>query len=363
MRAAWLAIVVVSGLSALACGSRTSEVEEVETSTTDLSSQAIAKTTTFLDDAALRWVSKSDWGFVQGGRCMMSCHTTVPFMMGRAKLPAGTGASANALATLRGYVEGRVNNWSTVAPLYSWVPVDSRGLEAILNALALVAGDAPNGMLGATAKKALANMWAEQKSDGSFPWWTSFTLAPWENADAGVWGAALAAYVVGIAPASYVTNMTSSEKTKLDALEAHLRTKLTTTVPLHNRAMILLAASKRSTLLSSTQKTTIADAIRAAQSTTDGTWSAGSLGFTVSGGTTAASAPHAYATAYFTHVLASNADAADAPRIAKAKAWLEAKQNLDGSWSGKSLNAPTESMNNQFMSEAATAWAAMALVP
>lgn len=352
-------------LALVACGAPSLGVESeaVETTTTDLSAQATGKMTTFLDQATLSWVGKSNWGFVQGGRCLMSCHTTVPFVMGRAKLPAGTGTTANASSTLRGYVETRVNDWSTVAPLYSWVAADSRGLEAVLNALALVAMDAPSGTLGLTAKKALVNMWAEQKSDGSFPWWTTFTLAPWENPDAGVWGAALADYTIGITPASYVTGMTTAEKTKLENLEAFLRTKTTSTVPLHNRAMILLAASKRPTLLTAATKTQIADAIRALQSATYGTWPASAMGFSVSGGTTAAAAPHAYATAYYTHVLASNGDPADAPRIAKARAWLEANQKADGSWAAKSLNAPTEDWNNQLMSEAATAWAAMALVP
>jgi hypothetical protein len=28
-------------------------------------------------------------------------------------------------------------------------------------------------------------MWAEQQTDGSFRWWSSFTLAPWENGESG----------------------------------------------------------------------------------------------------------------------------------------------------------------------------------
>jgi hypothetical protein len=364
MRAAWLAVLVLPVTFAFACSSPAAESgEDVETASAELSAQAKLRTATFLDRAALAWVGKTDWGFVQGGRCVMSCHTTVPFMMVRSKLPDASTASTNALATVRGYVEARVNAWATAAPLYSWVASDSRGLEAILNAFALVAADAPSGALSATAKTALAAMWAEQKSDGSFPWWSTFTLAPWENAESGLWGAALADVAIGMAPPSYVTGMTKMETTKLASLEAYLRASASTSTPaLHNRAMVLVAASRRPTLLPSATKTQIADAIRALQAT-DGSFSASSLGFTVSGGATAGAAPHAYATAFYTWVLAQSGDAADTLRVTRGRAWLEAHQGIDGSWAAKSLNKPTTAWNNQLMTEAATAYAALALVP
>lgn len=379
MRAAWLAVLVLPVAYAMACSPKPGDAEEVESASADLSSQATLKTTTFLDNAALSWVSKNDWAFVEGGRCVMSCHTTVPFMMIRSKLPATSGPSANAMATVRGYVEARVNSWSTLAPLYSWVPADSRGLESIVNALALVAADAPSGVLSTTAKTALANMWAEQKADGSFPWWSTFTLAPWENGESGLWGTALADVVIGLTPPSYVANMTTSEKAKLAALESYLAAHAAPAAAtdagtatgagtaaaapaLHNRAMVLLAASRRPLLLSATTKTQIADQIRALQAT-DGSWSASSLGFPVAGGASAGAAPHAYATAWYTYVLAQNADALDTQRVSRGRAWLEAHQRSDGSWEAKSLNVPTDDFNNQLITEGATAYAALALVP
>src|SRR5262245_57178322 len=133
MRRAWVAAPFASMAMMLvvACRSESVQEEAVEVSETNLSSQARAKANAFIDDAAVSWVSKDDWGFVQGGRCVMSCHTTVPFMMlagartATANADAGTSsdggtsdsgtsdAGPSALATVRGHVEARVNSWAT----------------------------------------------------------------------------------------------------------------------------------------------------------------------------------------------------------------------------------------------------------
>ncbi len=362
MRASWLvAGLVIPTIYALGCSpSVAGDDEVVQSSASDFTAQAKAKTTAFLDDAAISWVSKDDWGFVQGGRCVMSCHTTVPFMLVRSKLsapsttPASTSGSIpstpstpSAMTTVRGYVEDRVNNWATVAPLYNWVAASSRGLEAVLNAFALVASDAPSGTLSPIAKTALQYMCA-----------------------------ALADYMIGLTPASYTTNMTPAEKSKLAALENYLRSKVaappasssssssstpsSAIAPLNNRAMILLAATRRPSLLTQTVKDALADEIRNLQSA-DGSWSAGSLGFTVSGGTSATNAAHPYATAFFTYVLAQTGDTSSA--VTSGRAWLEAHQRSDGAWEAKSLNAPTDAFNNQLITEASTAYAALALLP
>src|SRR5205085_10160145 len=91
-----------------------------------------------------------------------------------------------------------------------------------------------------------------------------------------------------------------------------------------------------------------------------GSWPASSLGFTVSGGASAGSSAHAYATAYFTYVLAENADPLDATAVTDGRAWLDTHQRFDGAFEAKSLNAPTEAFHNQLMTEAATAWSILA---
>ncbi len=361
---AWLSVVVcVPALVACAFGCAAKPVEAVEGASANLSTDARAKTSEYLDSAASSWVSKSDWGFVQGGRCVMSCHTTVPFMMARKKLPAEVSATS-ALGTVRGYVEARVNNWQNVAPLYAWVPQNSRGTESVVNMVALVSDDVSTGdhSLSDVAKRALAAMWNEQQADGSFMWWDSFSLAPWENTEAKVWGNALAAFTVGKAPATYLESLSAGDRAKAEKLDAYLRARATDSAhpePLHNRAMILLASTTRPILDSST-KDDIATAIRAAQSS-DGSFSAGSLGLSVAGGAAAAARPHAYATAFFTYVLREAADTTGA--VANGQAWLEAHQRADGAWESKSLNKPSATFNNQIATDAATAWSVLALSP
>lgn len=256
-----------------------------------------------------------------------------------------------------------MNRWTSVAPLYSWVAADSRGTEAVLNAFALVVADqSPSGGadLSPTAKKALSLMWSEQQGDGSFKWWSSFSLAPWENSEAGLFGAALADLTIGLAPASYASAMTADEKTKLDKLEAFLRAKAEDAArPLNNRATVLLASTYRPSLLPAATASKIADAVRALQQA-DGSWTASSLGFSVAGGASAASSSHAYATAFFTYVLGRAGDDASA---ARGRAWLEAHRGEDGAWAAKSLNSPTEAFNNQQITDAATAYAMLALTP
>jgi hypothetical protein len=358
---AWSAVVVlVPAVYAFACSTPVSN-DVVESAATNLASDARIKSTAYLDQQANAWVSKTDWSFVQGGRCVMSCHTTAPFMLVRPQLPQTTGAaSENALSVVRGLVENRVNNWATVAPLYSWVAPASRGTEAVLNAFALVSADVPTGAVSPVANKALSFMWKEQQTDGSFKWWDTFNLAPWENGEAGLWGAALADLTIGLTPASYVAAMSADEKSKLDRLESFLRTKAEDTArPLNNRAMILLASTRRPSLLPAATATKIADAMRALQAS-DGSWTAGSLGFAVAGGATAGTTAHAYATAFYTYVLGRTGDEKSATL---GRGWLESHRRADGAWEAKSLNAPADEFNNQQITDAATAYAMMALTP
>src|SRR6188472_2917785 len=117
MRWAWIAAPAALMLFVACREGATAESDAVETTETNLSAQGLKKANAFLDDAAVAWVSKDDWGFVQGGRCVMSCHTTVPFMLvagTRATMMTADGgvsdagasdAGASALSIVRGHVE------------------------------------------------------------------------------------------------------------------------------------------------------------------------------------------------------------------------------------------------------------------
>ena len=116
MRWAWIAAPAALVLVAACREGSTAESDAVESTETNLSAQGLKKANALLDDAAVAWVSKDDWGFVQGGRCVMSCHTTVPFMLvagtraRAANVDAGASdAGTSALSVVRGHVETRVD--------------------------------------------------------------------------------------------------------------------------------------------------------------------------------------------------------------------------------------------------------------
>ncbi len=117
-------------------------------------------------------------------------------------------------------VSKRVTLWNEVAPFYPdqtrGLPKssESRGTEAVLNALVLSARDAQAGVLGDDTRAAFANMWALQMTTGelSGAWaWLNFHLEPWESPASPYMGATLAATAVGLAPGAYASSADAKE--------------------------------------------------------------------------------------------------------------------------------------------------------
>src|SRR5205823_1128282 len=161
-------------------------------------------------------------------------------------------------------------------------------------------------------------------------------LTPWEDTLATVWGAALAAYAVRLAP-GYLDTMSSEDRAHLARLDALLVTRAADPeTPLHHRAMIAIAAPAAVDALA------IRRAIAQLQRP-DGSWDAASLG--VGGGHDA----HAYATAFYTFVLATLGDRDAAER---GRTWLRAHEQ-GGAWLAPSISHPDKDFNNQLMSDAA----------
>ena len=78
-----------------------------------------------------------------------------------------------------------------------------------------------------------------------------------------------------------------------------------------------------------------------------------------------ASGSNAYATAFTTFALLRGGTAASEPRLAKALTWLASHQDpTTGAWPAISMNKryPEGSMESRFMQDAATAFAALALI-
>src|ERR1700733_8489602 len=137
----------------------------------------------------------------------VSCHTALPYALARPVLRATLaepGPSINE-RKLMDDVTKRVRLWKDVGPYYSDQGYDqktaeSRGTEAVLNALILASHDAGRQQLSDDTRTAFDNMWALQQTSGDNRggwFWLQFDQEPWEANDSAYYGAALAAIAGG----------------------------------------------------------------------------------------------------------------------------------------------------------------------
>jgi hypothetical protein len=128
---------------------------------------------------------------------------------------------------------------------------------------------------------------------------------------------------------------------------------------LHDRAMVLWASGKLTTLLEPDQAAAIAADLERTQ-LEDGGFSLGAWGQ----GALAqdgAKESDGYATAVAVLALCSGTpDGTERPDVRRGLSWLAQNQAEDGSWSGRSVNADTAQVEG-FMTDAATAYASLAL--
>src|SRR5262249_18658975 len=156
----------------------------------------------YLDQRTNRWMRSM--GAIDHGTFCISCHTALPYALARPALRSDLGERGPS-STERQLLESvtkRVRLWKEVQPFLRGPP-ESRGTEAVLNALVLVTYDAPNGALGDDTRQALDILWAQQlksgEKAGAWPWF-SLGNEPWEAPDSQYWGATLAAVTVGTLP-------------------------------------------------------------------------------------------------------------------------------------------------------------------
>jgi squalene-hopene/tetraprenyl-beta-curcumene cyclase len=176
------------------------------------------------------------------------------------------------------------------------------------------------------------------------------------------YGAALAALAVGTAPAEYRERADVRER--VDALTGYLQREQQAQ-PLHNRLALLWASSRLPGVLSESVKRALIDEILRKQQP-DGGWTIESLGpwrphpeAPVSQGSSG------YATGFAAFALQKAGVSSSNPGIARALAWLMSHQDpQSGHWMAGSLNKKYEpdSMQVRFMQDAATAFAALALL-
>lgn len=301
----------------------------------------------------------------------ISCHTVLPYALGRAQLdgPLDGRPASPQESRLRADVVKRVRLWSQTLPYYTDQrngrpkSVQSRGTEAVLNALILVSEDARTGRLSPDAKSALEDMWEtqERSGDSAGAWaWLDFDLQPWETRDAQYFGAALAALAVGTAPENY--RSTATIQGPLRRLTGYLDRNYDAQ-PLHQRLALLWAASSLPQLIAPARRQEIIAAAFRAQHA-DGGWSLYAL------------APSyrrfarilrlwsdGYATGFVTFVLERAGVPRGDPRLQRGLSWLVHHQQPEGFWPAYSINQRMSwtTPKGRFMSDAATAYAVLAL--
>ena len=297
----------------------------------------------------------------------ISCHTSLPYLLARPALRQSLGepGPAGYESRLLEQVRARVREWGGTA-YYPRKLAQSRGTEAIVYALVLAGEEARGGgkTLSEITEAAFTNLWGEQLADGEHrgSWeWLEFNLNPWETPGARYFGAALAAVAAGTAPGGYAARHAIQDR--LSALRGYLKTQPGPQTA-HDRLMLLWASARLPGLLPAAERRAAIQEIGSRQNP-DGGWSAESLGpWKLRPGITLSAGSDAYATAFTAFVLRqAGTDPAAAP-LERALAWLRRGQDAaSGAWSSSSLNKTyaADYIAAGFMSDAATAYAALAL--
>jgi squalene-hopene/tetraprenyl-beta-curcumene cyclase len=325
----------------------------------------------------------------QGTTTCVSCHTVVPYALARPALRKATGMSQPTPqeAKLLDETLRRVDTYGSHEPLVQNKSEQSRGTESVLNLLILSGEDARQNRQASSGptRKALEELWKEQRADGAWNWLDT-GLEPYETKDSTYYGAALAAIAVGVVP-GYAGGTGANGSSGLDKLRAYLNANYAKQ-NLYSRVWMLLASTRLAGLLNSEQIDALTAELQG-KTNSDGGWSLYRLGpWTWSKASPPLEPPgkpdvpllsrsDGYATGLIAYALRQAGLPTDNPSLKRATDWLVANQRecqIDQSrwkcWRTYSLNHDREHGGDEgepwrrmFMSEAATAFAALALLP
>jgi len=325
----------------------------------------------YLDGRADWWTTWPNAARDRGTYCM-SCHTTLPYALARPAMRGALGETAPSVTEGKIFANllTRARNWRDIEPWYPdqtrGIPKtsESRAIESVMNALLLVRRDAAASQLSDDARTALGVMWKLQMKTGpqNGAWtWLNFNYEPWESPNSPYFGASLAALAVGSAPESYAATPEIQENLK--ALRGYF-TREHDKVALINQLMGIWASAHLSGLLTAQQRQATIDAAFALQQA-DGGWSTTSLGtYKRVDNTPNDTRTDGYATALATLALQEAGVPATDPHVVKGLDWLRRNQDrATGRWQATSLNKnrDPESDAGKFMTDAATAYAVLAL--
>jgi squalene-hopene/tetraprenyl-beta-curcumene cyclase len=317
----------------------------------DWSPEAAAR---YLDERQKQWF---EWkpAASSNGPCV-SCHTGMTYLLARPALrrvlneEQPTIYERGLLARLRSNVGAKP-------------PGPLQDVESIFAAMFLAREDAPGAMTPDT-QKAFEQLWALQRTEapakGAWKWYSA-NLDPWEHSESSYFGASLAMLALASTPAVY--RQRADVRGRTEAMASYLATP--SQRPLHDRIALLWAtATPPSTLPDGVRPALVAEVF--AKQQPDGGWTSASLGpWTPHPDAPPASGSDAYATAFTAFALGKAGVAPSHPGLARALSWLKAHQDPStGAWAAVSMNKrrPAGSMEAHFMQDAATAFAALALI-
>ena len=325
----------------------------------------------YLDGRQTWWLGWPNAARDHNTSCV-SCHTALPYALARPALRAELGES-DLPAPERKLVDNvvkRVRLWKEVEPFYPdqsrGLPKtsESRGTEAVMNALILATHDARNATLSDDTLQAFSNLWALQFTAGEMKgaWaWLNFHNEPWEANGSPYFGAALAAIAVGTAPGDYAARADIQDRVK--SLRDYLR-RGAESESLFNRLMALWASGKLPGLLEPGPRQAIVDAAFSRQQE-DGGWTTSALSsWKRQDGTALDITSDGFATGLITFVLQQAGTPRTEPHVRKGLTWLVRHQETTtGMWTAASVNKQRDPATDvgKFMSDAATAYAVLAL--
>jgi squalene-hopene/tetraprenyl-beta-curcumene cyclase len=326
----------------------------------------------------------------------VSCHAGLAYALSRPVLRRvmHVDAPSTQEAKLIDDTTRRVETYSTHQVLYDFNErrqIESRGTEAVLNAVILTSADAARNLRepSAPTKKALARLWETQRADGRWDW-LEFGLEPWETTEAVYHGATFAAFAAGTAKGQHDAAATAGIERLRSYLSVHYQAQ-----HLYNRTWALLASTRLNHVVTDAQGKALIDELVRAQRE-DGGWSLEAMGpwrwsktappVRAPGDLNASlmSQSDGYATGLVVYTLKQAGVASNHAAIRKGIHWLETNQralpvpDVPGrGWQSHSLNYDREhgSLNYDrelggekgepwrrlFMSDTATAFAILAL--
>ncbi|MFN8061106.1 MAG: hypothetical protein U0Q12_18245 [Vicinamibacterales bacterium] len=282
-----------------------------------------------------------------GGPCI-SCHSGLSYLLASREVGDATPRPAE-----RDLVAGVVQRASATPPT-STLP--DPGAEAVLNLLTLsLQRRASTARVSDAERAALATLWERQIRDGADKgsWtWVDAELDPFDAAHSSYFGTALAVLALSPypeQPADRLAETTSYLRRRIDRQPLH-----------HKLAYLAFTRPTDRTLTDS-----ILDATWHAQSA-DGGWTTASMGpWLPHEGNPPDAGSNAYTTAWAAYALHRFGIACADRRLGRALDWLERRQDRgSGGWPAVSMNKvyPRGSIQEGFMTDAATGFAAAALV-